>query len=296
MASKDAHIHGGNNDVTFENTGTVNIANLAVSGGISGSGSIVFKSYTLTTRGIIGAHDAYLAGYYFAPAAAKAFTQAAATQTWGTAITSYAAHAFMVTTNNGAADAGTVSVVVSGTSITDGGVALDADSETIIADVTAAGASEYFETSKKWLGTITYTLTLAGGATTGNITANYGYCKYEDFGNRDFTVTDFECVWETDTSEGTGNFDICFFLHSDAGWTYSLAAFVPGGTVIADMVTDHTDGAANDVTRASEDHAYKRAALAQAVLGSAQEGVVIRVSTTANNSLQHFDAHVGVTF
>jgi len=40
--------------------------------------------------------------------------------------------------------------------------------------------------------------------------------------------------------------------------------------------------------------AYKRAGLTEAVDGSASEGVVVRVVTANNNSVQYGDIHIGV--
>ena len=246
------------------------------------SSSIAFKSYALADVGT--ADDHFLAGFYDAPAAHAVLTiGGAVTQTYGSVDDCVAAHAFCVASGAGGAD---LVLTVTGVSITDAGVKNDTDSEVIVADTDTATTDAYYETSKKWLGQVTYTLTGAAGA----FTFNYGYCKYEDFGNRNFTVTDFEMVGHAGAGETT--LEIHLHLHSSAGWTYSAAAFVAGGTEIINSLTDH--GTNNNLTSGS-DFAYKRAGLSQAVLGSGSEGLVIHVGTAVNNSITYATAHIGVT-
>jgi len=244
----------------------------------------VYKSYSISDVGTAATH--WLAGFYNAPAADVTLTiGGSVTQTYGTVEDCVAAHAFCVASGAGGTD---LVLTVSGISITDAGVKNGADSEVIVADTDAASANQYFETSKKWLGRVTYTLTGAAGA----FTFNYGFCKYEDFGNRDFTITDFEVTGHGGATE-TG-LDIQLLKHSSSGWTYSAAAFVPGGTSIVDLNTDHgTDG--NDLSN-NMDFAYKRASLSEAISGSGSEGLVIRMDTAVNNSVTFATAHVGVIF
>jgi hypothetical protein len=247
-----------------------------------------FKDYSFNSP-TGGSGTYYAAGYYSAPAADANLTQASTTVTYGSANISYAAHAFLVAAAAGATDTGTVSIVVSGTSINDLGTRTAADSETIVADITAMSTNEYFETAKKWLGTVTYTLTPAGGAATYNADFNYGLAKYDDLGNQDFTVTDFEAVGRAGAND-TG-FNITLQKHCDTGWTYSAAAFVPGcGTAICDMNTDH-----NTEVNLSNGlpFAYKRDNLDTSITGTGLEGYVIKIVTGANNSVDRMTLHVG---
>jgi len=247
-----------------------------------------FKSYAFQT-GPIGKH--YVAGYYLAPAAETNLTQGNLTQTYGAANNAYAAHAFLVAKQAGSVDAGAVSIVVSGVSINDNGTKNDTDTETIVADITAMTTDAYYETSKKWLGQVTFTLTDLGGATTFDADFNYGFCKYEDFGNLDFTVEHFEAIGHADANESGLDFELLH--HKATGWTYSAAGFVPGNSSIAKMSTDH---GANVEFDDAEFFAYKRANLATAVSGSASEGVVVRITTAVNNSIENGTCHIGVTF
>ncbi len=239
-----------------------------------------FKSYTIADPGTAGTY--YLAGYYEAPAADSTLTiGGTVTQTLGAANVPYAAHAFCVASGAGGTD---LVLTVSGTSITDGGTRTPADSEVIVADTDAASTDEYFETTKKWLGQVTYTLTGAAGA----FTFNYGFAKYEDFGNRDFSVTDIENVGVAGANS-TANIELLH--HSPTGWTYSAAAFSPGGTVIIDMNTVHNTeiDIDNDIP-----FAFKHTGLSTSVSGSGMEGVILKITTGSNNAISYMDAHIGV--
>jgi len=265
--------------------------NLTVAGTISAAGTPAYKSFS---TGVGNADEHYLGGWYIAPAAEAALNQGGATQTYGAANNSYASHAFIVAKEAGTATGGSgaVTITVSGISITDAGVRNGADTETIVADITALSTDLYVETSKKWLGQVTFTVDVgATGHTAYAANFNYGFDKYEDFGNRAFTLTDFECTWHAAQNET--NFDLKIFHHSSSGWTWSAAAFVPGGTVVADLDTDHST---DDEFDNGEYGAYKRAALATAVDGSASEGVVIWMQHAVNNSIEILNCHVGATF
>jgi len=241
-----------------------------------------FKSYTFASRA--GAHGTvYLAGYYDWSATDVTLTiGGTTTQTYGSTNLSYAAHAGVVASGAGGTN---LVLTVSGTSITDAGVRTAGDSQVIVADADTAITDEYFETSKKWLGTITFTLTGAAGA----FTFNYGLSKYEDFGNHNFIVTDFEAVGLAKAND-TG-FNVLLCPHKATGWTYAAAAFTPGGSAIVSMNTDHN----TEINLAAGEHfAYKHAGLSEALSGGASEGVLVRVVTGANNSISYMDVHIGV--
>lgn len=244
-------------------------------------------SGSLTTQGI-GAGTAYSLGYYEAPAADANLNQAGPTVNLGTANISKAAHAFLVAGGAGAVDAGSCSIVVSGTSIDDDGTRTPADSETIVADITAMALDDYYETSKKWIGQITYTLTPAGAA---NYSAdfNYGFAKYDDAFNRNFTVVGAEIVGLAGNNDA--GFDFELLWHSSAGWSYNAAAFVPGGTVIIQLSTVH--GAESDLA-SGEHFAFKRTGLSQAVNGSGSEGIVARITAGAVNAVEYANIHVEI--
>jgi len=249
--------------------------------------SIDYSSYSFTSQGI-GAGTYYIGGYYFAPTADSNLNQAGATQTLGAANISYASHAFIVAKQAGTVDAGSCSIVVTGTSITDGGVRNASASETIVSDITTMSTDEYFETDLKFIGQVTYTLTPSGAATYA-ADFNYGLAKYEDFGTRNFKVTDFETVGLGGGADSGFNVTLC--KHEAGGWTYSAAAFSAEPTVVCDMNTDHSteQNLAN-----GEPFAYKRDNLAESISGNDSEGIIIRVITGANNAVQSMTCRVGV--
>lgn len=256
------------------------------------AGASTTRSYAFTSQGV-GAGTHYVAGYYNAPATDANLDEGSPTVVLGTANISYAAHAFIVASGAGAAagGAGPVEIEVSGTSITDAGVRTPGDTQVIVADITALSANEFVETPKKWLGQITFTLQNATGSTqaTFSVDFNYGFNKYEDFGNRDFTLTDFECVGEGGANDS--GFNIRLFKQGDTGWTYSAAAFVPGGTVLLNMNTIHSteQNIGNSIP-----FAFKRAGLSTVINGADSEGLVIEVTTGAPNSVEIMDVHIGV--
>lgn len=243
-----------------------------------------FKSYNFVSRG--GASGtAYLAGFYEWAAADVTLTiGGSVTQTHGSVNASHAAHAGIVASGAGGTD---LVLTVSGTSITDQGVRTAADSQIIVADADTASTDDYFETTKKWIGQITFTLTGAAGA----FTFNYGLSKYEDFGNHNFIVKDFEAVGLANAND-TG-FNVLLCPHKATGWTYAAAAFSPGLSPLASMNTDHN----TEINLSAGEHfAYKRDNLSMTLNGGNGEGVLSRVITGANNSVAYMSVHIGVDF
>ena len=243
----------------------------------------VFKSFTVGDVGLAGKH--YFAGFYEAPAAHSVLTIGGSiTQTLGTANEAKGGHVFCVA--SGAGGAGLV-LTVTGVSVTDLGVKNDTDSEVIVANTADAITDQYFETTKKWLGQVTFTLTGTAGA----FTFNYGFSKYEDFGNRNFTITDFEIVGHAGANETT--LDVKFIHHRASRWTYSAAAFDPLDEYLIDLATDY--GTNNDLAT-GEDFAFKRCCESVYVNGNDGEGIVAIISTAVNNSISSASIHVGVKF
>ncbi|MDD5412551.1 MAG: hypothetical protein PHF31_14265 [Methylobacter sp.] len=248
------------------------------------------KSYTIGTQGLGAGVTVYAAGFYEAPLASAALTQAAATVNYGAANRATAAHAFLVASGAGSVNAGSCSIVVSGTSFMGDGTRVPGDSEVIVADITAMSANQYFETSKKWLGQVTFTLTPSGAATY-SATFNYGFTKYDDFGNVNFTVNQVEAVGLAGANDA--DFDVQLIHHNSAGWTYSAAAFVPGPAPVLSLVTDY---ATDDEIDNGYGFAWKRRDLSIDVEGSMSEGVILRMVTTANNAVQFCNMHIGVSY
>jgi hypothetical protein len=232
----------------------------------------------------------YSAGFYEAAATAATITQAAPTQNYGTVNVSYAAHIFVVASGAGTTDGSDLVLTVSGTSINDLGTRTPGDSQVIVADCTAASTDEYFETPKKWLGQVTFTLSSTAGSAF-SFTCNYGICKYDDRGNRNFTITDIEVVGRAGANDSSFNVGVVY--HKSTGWTYHATAFVPGTGFLYDMNTDH-----NTETNLSngEFFAWKRAGLSQDILGKLSEGYILQIVTGANNSVSSMNAKIGVIF
>jgi hypothetical protein len=250
------------------------------------------RSYTFTSQGI-GSGTHYIGGFYEAPVTDANLTQAAPTATFANANEGHASHAFIVASGAGAASGGTgtVEIEVSGVSITDGGVRTPADTEIVAVDITAMTANQYLETSKKWIGTVTWTLQNSSGSThtTFNADVNFGIVKHEDFGNRNFTITDFETVGQANANDTT--FNIQLLKHQFSGWTYHATAFSPGSStgILADMQVDYSTEAG---IRNNFNFAYKRDNISEAVGGNNGEGCLIRVVTGAASSVQVMTSHI----
>ena len=249
-----------------------------------------YKSYAFTSRGV-NAGTYYAAGFYEAPATDANLTQASTTVSYGTANVSYAAHGFIVAGGAGSVDTGQVGLRANYTKIDDTGTRTTSYVETITEDITTLSLNDYLETGKV-LGTIQFELyVVSGSPTTYSLDFNYGLAKYEDFGNRNFMVTDFEVVGFGDGTDT--NFNIELLDHTATGWTYSAAAFVPGDGAICELSTDYStdDNVANN-----EYYAYKRSLLNTPIGSAGIGGVLIRVTTTSNSTVQILTAHVGVEF
>ena len=245
-------------------------------------------SSSITVQGV-GSGDFFLRGFYDCPAADSNLTQASLTQTYGAANESHAAHAVCVAAAAGVTDGSGLVLTVTGTSITDAGVRTTGDSEVIVADCTAAVTDQYYETTKKWLGQITYTLSSAGGATTYNFDFNYGFAAYEDLGNRDFNIDGFSMEWFGGATDS--GFDIEVHRHTNTGWTYHATAFDPGSAALYKLSTDH---ATDNSVISGKQGKWKRSGLSDAVNGAGSEGIIVHITTTVNNSIQWLNAEVTV--
>jgi len=238
-----------------------------------------WKSYSATA---LTTGATYVGGFYrYAAADANLTIGGTVTQTFGTAGESHAAHAFCVASGAGGTD---LVLTVTGVSIDDTGTRNDSDSEIIVADTDTATTNQYFETSKKWLGQITYTLT----GTAGSFDFNYGFVKYDDFGNRDFTITDFDASGYAVAAES--GLDIELLHHEPTAFVYNATAFVPNQTPLVSLGTDH---GTNDDVGNTTNFAFKRAGMTTVVAGSGSEGIMIRLTTATNNSMAYVNFHLG---
>jgi hypothetical protein len=245
------------------------------------------KSYSFTQANV-GAGVYFSGGFYEAPAADLDLDQGSLTANFGSTDVAYAAHAFCVSSGNGTVDAGVVGLRVNGTSITDEGVLTALDTEVLSVDITAEAADSYIETPKKWLGVVEYELyTVSGSPVNFSFSFNYGYAKYEDLANNDFTVTGVEVVGTAAANDTAFNIELLH--HQATGWTYSAAAFVAGNGNIAAWTTDMTP---RDNLINGQPFAWKRTNLSTFVNGDAAEGILMRITAAQTNSVQSMDLHI----
>lgn len=209
----------------------------------------------------------YYAGYYNFAATHDDFSPSV---NFGTANASYDAHVFVVL---GAQTVDELTIRVTGTSITDAGVRSAGDTEDIVIP-SATVVNTYYETSKKWIGQVAIVV-VSGTAKN----CNYGLAKYWDHHNTDFRIMGVEVTWLGGANDATPNFGIRH--HKATGWTYNAGAAPTPPAFVADMNTDHN----TEIQVVNgENGAWKHSALNEAVSGSASEGIIIEVVTTANKT------------
>ena len=158
----------------------------------------------------------------------------------------------------------------------------------IVDDITTVALDDYFETPEKFVGIVEFELYVVSGAPTAySVDFNYGYSKYEDFGNNDITLTTIEVVGLGNTNDT--NFDIEVLHHKMTGWTYAATGFLPGNGKIADYSDDL---APYDNIFNNEPFAWKRTNLNTFIDSNGSEGVLYRVTTGTNNTVQNMDMHI----
>jgi hypothetical protein len=221
----------------------------------------------------------YIGGFYDLVAAKATLTiGGTVTQTYGTALNAKAARAICVVSGP---SAGATVLTVTGITTDDNGVYNAADSEVLIANCSTVAANAFFQTTKKWLGQITYTLS-AGGA--GNaLSFNYGLIRAKSNNNTNFTLRGlvmFALGGATDTG-----LNLELIHHKTTGWTYSAAAFTyPTANRIIMMSTDY---GANTRIASGIYINWRRSNLSTAVLGATGgEGYLVRITTTTNNAIR----------
>lgn len=244
-----------------------------------------FKSFAIGDVGVGGSH--VLAGILRAPAADTTLTVGGVeTQVYGTAGDMTGAHLFIVP-DGPASDA--CVLTVTGVSITDGAVRNDTDSEVLVADGTAMVANTYYQTTKKWLGQVTITITGTASAATN---FNYGFIKYEDFGNRNYTLTDIEFTGLSGANETGFHLEV---LHvNSSSFTYSADAFDPFANPFVSSANEYS--ATNNNFSTGNGFSYKRSGLTEEVDGANNEGVIVQITTQVNNSIQFATLQLGAIF
>jgi len=250
--------------------------------------SSVVKSYTFTSQGI-GAGTYWVGGFYNWNETDANLDEGSTSVTLGTDGSAVAAHVGIVASGAGAVDTGQVGLRVTGTEDSETGIQVATQTAIITDDITTLAADTLVDTTEKFSGDVVIEFyTVSGSPTAYSLDFNYGYSKYEDFGNRDVTITGFEAIW-LGAAADTAN-EIKLLKHTATGWTYAATAFEAGSTAIADSTVDQaTDG---DVAN-GEVGAYKRTGLNTKILSKTTEGALVKIVTGANNTYQNLNIHVG---
>ena len=207
---------------------------------------------------------------------------------FGIASNAYGAHAWIVAGGTGSVDAGQVGIWVIGTTQNDVTGKIDLDTAIITDDITSLSLNDYLETPEKFDSTGVWEFyTVSGSPTTYSLDFNYGYAKYEDFGNVDFTVTGFEVTGLGGATDV--NFDLTLLHHSATGWVYAATGFAPGNSVIADWSDKKapSDNIINNVN-----FACKWSELNYFVNGDSDEGIIVRLVTAQPNTIQSMSLHL----
>jgi hypothetical protein len=247
------------------------------------------RSYSFTSQGIVSG-TYWKAGFYDYPTTSHIGTQAAQTISHGISGRAYAAHASIIVEAIGSVvGGGVVGLRVSGIKDSElGSGQIAAQTETITEDITTLVANTYYETNAKWSGDVLYELYVVSGTPTSySLNFNYGYAKYEDASDIDFTITAFEAVWQANATNNT--LDIALMKHTPEGWTYAATGFGPGN---GDICRKSIDMALAGNTTDNTSGAYKRTNLNQFIDGNGNEGIVIQVTTSGNNTVQTMDMHI----
>jgi hypothetical protein len=245
------------------------------------------KSYNFTSI-TIGSGTYYKGGFYDWSSSSVVLLQGFNTQLYGVVGKAYAAHVGIVPDGPGVVDTGVVGLRVTGIKDSETGVQVAAQTGIITEDITTLTANVMYETSEKFSGQVTIELYVVSGSPVNySLTCNYGFSKYEDVENKDFTVTGISCEWLGSATD-TG-FDILLRKQTSVGWMYHVSAFVPGGTIIAQRSVDQA--LAGDVV-SGEPGAWKRSSLNTFIDGNANEGLIWEVVTGQNNTIQTLDLHI----
>ena len=211
----------------------------------------------------------------------------AATEVFGTSDNAYEAHYWIVASGPGTVDAGQVGVTQTGEATFDDGTIIPGYIDTILTDITNLSTNEYVE-GVKFNGTVTYAfVVISGSPTTASFTFNRGCAKYEDLWNNNFYVTGLECTWRGGQTDATG-FDVELLHHKSTGWTYAATGFIPGDGAIA---TRSIDQAGKLGVVAGSVGSWKRDNLNVFIDGSGNEGLMYRIKTGANGTIQNMNLH-----
>ncbi len=217
----------------------------------------------------------YVGGFYVF--GSTSFIPAGGT-TLGIANVAYGAHAFLVL---GATSTDMV-VRVTGTSMDDAGNRTPGDTQDL--DTSGGVLNDYFETTKKWVGQISFSLQSGTG-----VAINNGLCKYWDNRNRDFRVIGLEVTGTGGGNDSAPNFAV--IRHRPIGWTFNAGSTPSHPIPSADMNTDYN----TEIQIATgQPFAWKRVGLSEIIAGGLHEGIICEIVTTANRAIESLDWTISV--
>lgn len=269
----------------------------------------ISQPYTITTQGLGVGASPWAGGFYLFSTASAWMSQSGGVKTWGNASVAYAAHAFAVLPSalgeaspNAPGELPDVAIRVTGTTINDQGSLQLSDSEVLTSacyyDVAGQArlrfgyvAPQYLETSKKFLGTVTFEAYYTSGSTDYGFPMNFGFCKYDDYNNNNFVIKGIEVVGYAGGNDSDIDFKLLHHNANDSAWEYSGAAFTPitSGKILASLATDHSTW---DQIKTRGYFAWKRDNLDTFVEGSNNEGMMISTTTTAVNAIEYANIKV----
>ena len=230
-----------------------------------------------------GAGTFWVGGFYEGFEDAAIDWSASASETFGTASDTRAAHLCFVSGSVTKAD----TLWAIGSTITDAGVLVEPDT-VVIGLLAADSAGQFYETPEKWLGQVTVE------RKTSDTNARFtivGFAKHWDNNNNAFTVSGLEMLGRGGATDAGLNVKLRH--HRASGWTYRAAGLITGSypAELAELATDH---GTNRTLTSGEYFAWKRSNLSGVVSGGDIEGVLFEVITTANNAIE--SSNFSITF
>jgi len=228
----------------------------------------------------IGAGVFFIGGYYAAPTTSSNLVTCNDSVSYGSAGNAYHAHSFIVGGATASVTGGTVGLYVTGNAYNETTRDTATINDTLTTDITTYALNEYDETPTKYNGTVKYKLFTSSGAPSAcSYRFNYGYSKYEDFSNRNFTLSNVDCNFRAGANDP--NFKIEVLHHKPAGWTYAATGFVSGDGIIASS----EEMAPNDNLVNTLRWVYEAVNIHLYIDGAGEEGMLTRVTTGLNNSV-----------
>lgn len=234
----------------------------------AGTGAIASASSTKSFAFLSSAGSAgtwYAGGFYNFAATHDDFNPAI---NFGTANAAYGAHILFVL---GANTVDTITIRVTGTSMTHAGVRTAADTENVVFTHPAL-VDDYKETEKHWIGQVA--IEVIGGTAKD---CNYGHVNAWRNNEINFTVKGLECTWLGGANDATP--DIKLRHHKFTGWTYNAGAEPTPPTELASMATDYNT---EIQVRNNEEGSWIRDNLGVAINADNEEGIFIELVTTSN--------------